>query len=121
MKITHLFVFIVFAVMSASSWAEKDLDTGFIIAPGWEIVNANCTACHSAKQVTAQRGTKQSWLESIRWMQATQGLWQFDQATEDVILNYLATNYAPSGGYRRAPIPAFLRPVITSQSDLKTQ
>jgi hypothetical protein len=111
MKFITKLSFVVCSALSLSVWAENDPETGFVIAPGWEIVRANCIACHSAKQVTAQRGTKQSWLESIRWMQKTQGLWKFDSATEETILTYLATNYAPAGGYRRAPIPPSLRPV----------
>jgi len=47
----------------------------------------------------------------IRWMQATQNLWQFDPATEAGILDYLAKNYPPQANRRRAPIPPSLMPV----------
>jgi hypothetical protein len=46
----------------------------------------------------------------IRWMQATQNLWQFDPATEQAILGYLADNYPPQPNRRRAPIPRSLMP-----------
>lgn len=89
---------------------EVDKDTGFIIAEHWEEVRDNCTECHSAKLVTAQRGDRKTWTDIIRWMQATQGLWEFDAATEDQILQYLATNYAPKARGRRVPIPPLLMP-----------
>jgi len=94
-----------------SSAVEKDPESGFIIDTHWELVKAQCTVCHSSKQVTAQRGTRQSWLESIRWMQETQGLWPFDATTEDNILTYLAKNYAPSSSSRRIPLSPSARPI----------
>lgn len=89
---------------------EVDEDTGFIIDEHWELAKAHCTACHSARHVTLQRGTRQMWLDMIRWMQNTQGLWKFDKETENNLLDYLAKNYAPEGDYRRAPIPPDLMP-----------
>ena len=37
----------------------------------------------------------------IEWMQATQGLWDLGE-NEPIILDYLATNYAPEEVGRRA-------------------
>lgn len=90
--------------------AEIDEQTGLIKADGWEMVRIHCGGCHSHKLVTAQRADRDTWLAIIRWMQATQNLWQFDDTTEEAILSYLATNYAPEAGRRRAPIPAELLP-----------
>lgn len=89
---------------------QVDKETGFILAEHWETVRDNCTDCHSAKLVTAQRGDRKTWTDIIRWMQATQGLWQFDAETEKQILQYLATNYAPKARGRRQPIPPLLMP-----------
>lgn len=91
----------------------QDLDesTGLVIAPGWELVAAHCGACHSHRLVTTQRADRSTWLEIVRWMQATQNLWQFDRDTEDRILAYLATNYPPQPNRRRAPIAPALMPV----------
>ncbi|MFK8161671.1 MAG: hypothetical protein AB8H12_04335 [Lewinella sp.] len=75
--------------------------TGLIYAEGFEIVRGTCTACHSAKLVTQNRATEEGWTEMIRWMQAKQGLWDLG-ANEPIILNYLATNYAPEDIGRRA-------------------
>jgi mono/diheme cytochrome c family protein len=90
----------------------KDIDetSGLIKTPGWEIVNANCSACHSIKLVTSNSGNRDEWLATIRWMQETQKLWQFDPTTEDIILTYLTNNYPAIKPSRRAPIPANLMP-----------
>lgn len=92
------------------SAAEIDETTGLIIKPGWEQVRIHCGGCHSHKLVTGQRGDRQTWLDMIRWMQATQNLWQFDPATEEAILAYLSENYPPQPNRRRAPIPRSLMP-----------
>lgn len=75
--------------------------TGLKIAEGWELVRTTCTACHSAALVTQNRATYEGWEEMIRWMQATQGLWDLGD-TEPRILEYLANNYAPDETGRRA-------------------
>ena len=92
--------------------AEPALDpvTGFKMTGDWELVRANCTACHSAKLITQQRGTAQQWLTMIRWMQKKQNLWVFDPDTENRIITYLADNYPPSDAQRRAAIPPELMP-----------
>lgn len=91
---------------------EIDEATGLIEAPGWEMVRIHCGGCHSHALVTAQRADHQTWLDIIRWMQATQNLWQFDPDTEAQILDYLAANYPPQASRRRAPIPPSLRPPV---------
>ena len=90
--------------------AELDPQTGFIIAPGWETVRNNCTACHSSKLVTQNSGSREHWLSLIRWMQDKQGLWPFDANTEDTILTYLSSAYGPKEGARRPPLRADQRP-----------
>jgi PBP1b-binding outer membrane lipoprotein LpoB len=57
-----------------------------------------------------QRGSAQQWLTMIRWMQKKQNLWQFDPATEEKIITYLAENYPPSDAQRRAALPRDLMP-----------
>jgi hypothetical protein len=91
-----------------------DEASGLVIAPGWELVRAHCGGCHSHALVTGQRADRQTWLDTIRWMQATQNLWQFDAATETGILDYLAGNYPPQPNRRRAPIPPSLMPASPS-------
>ena len=100
--------------VATSAAAEVDEATGLAVAPGWELVRIHCGGCHSHKLVTGQRADRQTWLDIIRWMQATQNLWQFDARTEAGILDYLAENYPPQPNRRRAPIPPSLMPPNTS-------
>ena len=105
-------LFLLAVIASPASAAELfDEQTGLIIDSGWELVRAHCGGCHSHRIVTSQRANRQTWLDMIRWMQATQNLWQFDPATEAGILDYLAKNYPPQANRRRAPIPPSLMPV----------
>lgn len=78
--------------------------TGLVYAEGFEWVRSTCTACHSAKLVTQNRATRAGWLEMIRWMQSTQGLWDLGEK-EKPILDYLAKHYAPEDIGRRAALP----------------
>lgn len=89
---------------------EVDAASGLIKDEGWELVRNNCVLCHSLKLVTSQRADRQTWLDIIRWMQATQNLWQFDAETEDQLLSYLSKNYPPQANRRRAPIAPDLMP-----------
>ena len=91
-------------MLGSVSGADTDSDTGLVIAPGFETVKLNCTVCHSAKIITQNRMDREGWLETIRWMQETQGLWQFNPETEKEILDYLSANYRPEGIYRRPPL-----------------
>ena len=92
--------------------ADTDAATGLIRTPGWELVRVHCGGCHSHALVTQQRADRRTWLDMIRWMQATQNLWQFPAETEAQILDYLADNYPPRPNRRRAPIPPGLMPAL---------
>ncbi len=71
--------------------------------PNIEIIATNCTACHSAKLVVQNRATREGWKSMIQWMQKTQNLWDLGK-NEDIILDYLAKNYAPENKGRRVPL-----------------
>lgn len=74
--------------------------TGLIDAEGlMEVVN-NCTNCHSAKLVTQNRMNEERWAATIDWMQETQNLWDLG-GNEEIIINYLVTNYPPQKKGRR--------------------
>ncbi|WP_306642884.1 hypothetical protein [Sanyastnella coralliicola] len=75
--------------------------TGLIVDDGFEQVKVTCLACHSAKLVTQNRADRDGWKKMIRWMQETQNLWDLGP-NEDIILDYLAKNYAPEQEGRRA-------------------
>lgn len=66
--------------------------TGLLEAEGLMAVVNNCTNCHSAKIITQNRMNQERWRATIRWMQETQNLWDLG-ANEDIIINYLVTNY----------------------------
>lgn len=107
---------VMFAGSVTAAAGSVDEATGLHIAPGWELVRAHCGGCHSHRIVTSQRADRQTWLDIIRWMQATQNLWQFDGATETAILDYLAASYPPQPNRRRAPIPPSLMPPLDPPS-----
>ena len=90
--------------------AEVDPATGLKMTGDWELVRNNCVACHSAMLITQQRGSAKQWLDMIRWMQAKQNLWEFDPETEGKIIAYLAENYPPQEGRRRAALSRELMP-----------
>jgi hypothetical protein len=90
--------------VAAALEPEIDPVSGLKMTGDWQLVRGACTACHSGKQITQQRGTAEQWLAMIRWMQEKQNLWQFDALTEEKIINYLAENYPPRRSQRRAPL-----------------
>jgi len=97
--------------IQAEEKTTYDPITGFVIGENYEIVRAHCTACHSAKLVTQNRMTRDNWLDTIRWMQKSQGLWPLG-AQEQKILDYLEIHYSPIAVSRRSPIPGHLMPVL---------
>ncbi|SNY95306.1 monoheme cytochrome C [Flagellimonas pacifica] len=76
------------------------IETGFVADEGMEVTIQNCTNCHSAKLVTQNRMSKEGWKATIKWMQETQNLWDLG-SNEDLIVSYLAKNYAPVAKGRR--------------------
>lgn len=74
--------------------------TGLIEAEGMMEVIYNCTNCHSSKLVIQNRMNKERWIETIRWMQKTQNLGDLGK-NEEIIINYLVTNYPPTTKGRR--------------------
>ena len=102
---------LLFFLVAPAALADGAVDekTGLVIAPGFEQVRAQCTACHSARLVTQNRADRDGWLDMIRWMQASQGLWPLGN-DEGLILDYLAANYGPISVGRRPPLPPELLP-----------
>ncbi len=74
--------------------------TGFKADEGMDKVITHCTACHSSKLVIQNRATREGWEQMIIWMQQTQKLWDLGR-DKDVVLDYLARNYAPEKQGRR--------------------
>lgn len=102
--------FLVPAVAQSPEPLPVDPATGLVMDDNWQVVAAHCGACHSTRLVTQNRGSRDTWLYLFRWMQETQGLWAFNEPTEQILLDYLSTNYGPLAASRRAPLPASLLP-----------
>ncbi len=77
------------------------LRTGLIEAEGLMTVVNNCTNCHSSKLDIQNRMNTERWNATIKWMQETQNLWELGK-NQEVIVNYLVTNYPPKVIGRRA-------------------
>lgn len=75
--------------------------TGLAHDANFPLIQANCLNCHSSKLITQNRATREGWLQMIRWMQESQGLWDLGE-NEPFILDYLAEHYAPEETGRRA-------------------
>jgi len=69
-----------------------------------ELVRAHCSACHSLALVSQNHMTRDGWINTIRWMQEKQGLWDLG-AAEEPILDYLEENYGVADiPWRRKPL-----------------
>ncbi len=79
------------------------VNTGLKAGEGLNAVIQNCTPCHSSRLITQNHMTREGWKSTIEWMQETQNLWDLGD-NEDLIITYLATNYAPQEKGRRAPL-----------------
>ena len=75
--------------------------TGFVDAEGMMAVVRNCTYCHSSKLILQNRMNVERWNATIKWMQETQNLWDLGK-NQEVIVNYLVSNYPPIDTGRRA-------------------
>jgi hypothetical protein len=96
------------ALLSGVSGAAPVAE-GLVIAPGAALVTRHCTVCHGARLVMQNSADRDGWLNTIRWMQETQGLWPLGD-DEAPILDYLAEYYGPKTAGRRAPLPPSLLP-----------
>jgi hypothetical protein len=74
-----------------------------IVDKGYQLVLNNCGACHRYKLVTQNSASAEGWTETIRWMQATQKLWDLGE-NEALIVAYLAKNYGVKKASRRLPL-----------------
>ena len=66
--------------------------SGLKMAPGWELVNRQCNACHTSLIIPQNHADRDGWKETIQWMIDTQGLWDLSE-TWDPVLTYLSTYY----------------------------
>ena len=110
MKFFSLLSFFLLSLAYADeTMPEKDKATGLIMGKNWEYVQLQCTTCHSAAIITQSRMSRETWKDTIRWMQKTQGLWPLGES-EALILDYLSTYYKPQISGRRKNLPSHLMP-----------
>lgn len=91
---------------AAQQALPKDPDSGLVKAPGWELVRANCSGCHSTRLVVQNHKTETGWVHTIRWMQNKHNLWDLGES-EETIVHYLATHYGTqtqAASARRRPL-----------------
>lgn len=100
------------SISSGQSVVAADIDsaTGLRVATNWELARAHCGVCHSYRLVTANRGDRGYWLDTLRWMQRTQNLWPIPEDQETKLLDYLAANYNETDWGRRPPLSPSLLP-----------
>lgn len=75
--------------------------SGMVYDENFDVVKATCTSCHSSKLIIQNRATREGWKDMIVWMQETQGLPDLGNL-EPIVLDYLATHYAPEQTGRRS-------------------
>lgn len=92
---------LLFAMVSAGTAANEktypvDEKTGLVIDTGFDLVSTQCTICHNSELIKQNLQDRNTWKETIRWMQDTQNLWDLGE-NEPVMLDYLAKHYGIEG------------------------
>lgn len=79
------------------------LPTGLRAIKNYELAIQHCTACHGTELITNTKLSQKDWLETIRWMQKKQNLWELGK-DEKPLIAYLAAAYGEdtTQGRRRA-------------------
>lgn len=78
----------------ATHFGVKQDWQGLPPGPGREEVFYTCNGCHSLMIVTQQGMNRSRWDETLDWMIEEQGMAEIaDQATRDLILDYLTTHF----------------------------
>ena len=80
-----------------AAWAQ-DLPPG----PGREIVQRACSNCHELQQVIAPRKTADQWAGTVDRMIANGA--KLSDAEYDMVVDYLAAHFAPSGSQPAQPV-----------------
>lgn len=93
MKKIMVIMGILILLLNAQEAPKIDEESGLIIDGEWELVRDSCIPCHSSALIVYMKASRQTWLETIRWMQKDMGLWEFAPEEEKQILDYLSKNY----------------------------
>jgi len=80
-----------FVLLAAPANGDSDDEyDGLPPGEGRDDVYSYCAACHSAKLVSQQGLTRESWDETLDWMIEEQGMIAPDEEMRTVILDYLS-------------------------------
>jgi len=103
-QFVKLALFILLFNQSVFATQSIDSQSGLVIDKGYKAVKQQCSTCHSLIMVIQNKASREGWLDTIRWMQNTQGMPLLNQSNENIILNYLAKNYPSNKKGRRSAV-----------------
>ncbi len=86
-----LFLFFIIVLHTDHALADENFRNLFPSGKGSDIINKNCTVCHSSQIVLQNNMTRKRWDETITVMQKKHGLWYLGPEVRNQILNYLST------------------------------
>lgn len=110
LRLTGLILALALLAQTPRAAEETDRVTGLALDGDWQLVQANCTECHSALLITQNSGSRGVWQIRIATMRNTHGMEELDAEVEERILNYLAEHYGQRQASRRPPLPPHLLP-----------
>ena len=110
LQLTGLLLALALLTQAPRAAEQTDRVTGLALDGDWQLVQANCTECHSALLITQNSGSRGVWQIRIATMRNTHGMESLDAEVEERILDYLAEHYGPRQSSRRAPISPHLMP-----------
>jgi hypothetical protein len=93
-----LFLFCIIVLCTDHALADEKFRNLFPSGNGSDIVNKNCTVCHSSQIVLQNNMTRKRWDETITVMQKKHGLWYLGPEVRNQILNYLSNFQGITGG-----------------------
>ncbi|OZG69761.1 hypothetical protein BTA51_29500 [Hahella sp. CCB-MM4] len=104
--IRRILVFLAPVVLSSTVNAEESpFGADWPPGPGSMEAGGLCSACHSLALVKQQGLTRESWNETLTWMQEEQGMPELDPAMRELILDYLSKNFNPESHQQRSAAP----------------
>ncbi|MYE99384.1 MAG: hypothetical protein F4234_04285, partial [Gammaproteobacteria bacterium] len=104
LRLTGLVLALAVLAQTPRAAEETDRVTGLALDGDWQLVQANCTECHSALLITQNSGSRGVWQIRIATMRNTRGMEELDTEVEERILDYLAEHYGQRQTSRRPPL-----------------
>ena len=79
--------------LSASLYDADDEYWGLPRTPGFELIDAYCSGCHSLEIVMQQRADEARWRYMLNWMVEEQNMPPLLEEDADIVLDYLVTHF----------------------------